>query len=1591
MQQFLVVRRRPVRRALATSSTVLSYAALVVLALALPTPTMAATVSWNVDADGFWDIATNWSTGMVPQGGDDVVIDRPSASVTVTLRSGTTNANSLTSTDNLVVNGGTLNLATASTATTLTLSSGTIGGVGNLSISGLFTWSGGTMTGTGATNANGGIALSGSSVALRAARTLNNAGTATWSGTGSFTNDTNVTFNNLSGAILAINTIADFFNGTLNNAGTITKASGGGDGVTRISGTLNNSNTVTVNSGELEIDNGGAHTGTFTIAAGAVLEFGGGTHTVSAPASISGAGTMEFAAGTSNFTGGTFNVTGATMCASGTHTFTAAATVTSIGPLTINGCNLNFSSGELITTAAYTHLFGTLTGSDTLNVTGTMTWDGGTFSGPGVVNANGGLQLTLTSSAALRDTRTLNNAMVATWTGASSIGADPGAVFNNLNSGTFNIQTTGDFFGGIINNAGTLTKTSGGGDGISRISAAVNNSGSIAVNTGALELENGGAQSGTFTVADGATLEFGGGTHTFTAGSVSGMGRVHFAAGTTNFNGGTYNVTGITESSFGTHTFNAGSSITAMGMMDIIGGTLNLSSGDVVSTALYEQSAGTLGGSDTLAISGMLLWTGGTMSGSGVTNANGGIELSDAAVSLRDTRTLNNAGIANWLGAGNFNNDTSAVFNNLASGTFNIQTSGDFNAGRINNAGTLNKASGGGDGLTRVSATFNNTGMVAVMSGALELENGGTHSGAFTIADGATLELGGGTHIINAGGSIVGAGLMRLAGSTTNFNGGTYNVSGITACTSGTHTVVAAATVTNTGALEIHGCTLSLNSGEVVNVPTLEQTSGTLSGSDTINVAGVLTWSAGTMSGSGVINANGGLQLTNASGIFLRETRRLNNAGAAVWTGVGNFANDTGTVVNNLAGATFAIQTTGDFSGATFNNAGTLTKTSGGGDGVTFFNGPFNNSGTVEILSGTLRFTSSYVQSAGTTRVNGGLLEKTGVPPLAIDGGTLTGVGNINANVRIAGTIAPGMPVGELIITGTYEQTMTGTLAVDIGGLTAATQFDRVTVTGAATLDGNIDVALVNGFTPSEGNVFRVLTHASSTGDFDAVTGAAGFTRAVTSTFTELLFSAAPSGTVTPTFTRTRTPTFTLGPTGTPTPTTVATVTATVVASNTPSATHTGTAVITSTPGTGTSTPTPTTTGTPTPTQTGGFTVTRTVAPLPVAPVAAGEFGSDGAIDLAAGNNVEPELAILRNGGQANFTLTDEVTLPGGVGGIADIVAADMNNDGDLDVVAANPDGQLVAVARGDGQHQLAEPQVLDVDAAPHRLAVGAVIGSTNLDVVAATEDNILVLQGNGDGTLTENGFITTNARPADLIAADINGDGNGDVLAALPSRNLVALYAGNGTGGFATGPSVTGNAPRALVLGRFTGSGNPDLAVANANSVAVYPPVPGGFASTPIVTTGIVASRLFAAEITGDQFLDLIAVDLDTGMARGWPGDGTGRFTNDPRFAVDLGVQLGGATFADFNGDTAIDLAMTDPATQELIIALNSLPPPPCVGDCNGDRLVNINELITGVNIALDRAPVERCPSFDVNESLTVEVNELITGVNNGLRGCGR
>ena len=57
-------------------------------------------------------------------------------------------------------------------------------------------------------------------------------------------------------------------------------------------------------------------------------------------------------------------------------------------------------------------------------------------------------------------------------------------------------------------------------------------------------------------------------------------------------------------------------------------------------------------------------------------------------------------------------------------------------------------------------------------------------------------------------------------------------------------------------------------------------------------------------------------------------------------------------------------------------------------------------------------------------------------------------------------------------------------------------------------------------------------------------------------------------------------------------------------------------------------------------------------------------------------------------------------------------------------------------------------------------------------------------------------------------------------------------------------------------------------------------------------------------------------------------------------------------------------------------------------VGDCNGDRVVTVDELVKGVNIALGTLALEECPVYDADGNNAVTVDELIRAVTNALTG---
>jgi hypothetical protein len=68
---------------------------------------------------------------------------------------------------------------------------------------------------------------------------------------------------------------------------------------------------------------------------------------------------------------------------------------------------------------------------------------------------------------------------------------------------------------------------------------------------------------------------------------------------------------------------------------------------------------------------------------------------------------------------------------------------------------------------------------------------------------------------------------------------------------------------------------------------------------------------------------------------------------------------------------------------------------------------------------------------------------------------------------------------------------------------------------------------------------------------------------------------------------------------------------------------------------------------------------------------------------------------------------------------------------------------------------------------------------------------------------------------------------------------------------------------------------------------------------------------------------------------------------------------------------------------------ATPTLGSPACIGDCNGDGAVSVNELVIGVGIALEQRPVGDCLAIDKDGNQAADITELVVGVNNALNDC--
>ena len=178
---------------------------------------------------------------------------------------------------------------------------------------------------------------------------------------------------------------------------------------------------------------------------------------------------------------------------------------------------------------------------------------------------------------------------------------------------------------------------------------------------------------------------------------------------------------------------------------------------------------------------------------------------------------------------------------------------------------------------------------------------------------------------------------------------------------------------------------------------------------------------------------------------------------------------------------------------------GVLTVSDGGsvsGVGGTLGDDPGSNgsatiSGAGSIWANSLHLFVGDLGQGTLTLVDGG---EASAPIVTVNAlGVIEGDGTVTGAVSNSGIVRPGLSKGELVVDGSYVQTALGTLDIELACPTG----DTLTVSGAVTLAGTLNLSLVFGSEPIAGQQFQIVTGSPVIGAFTTINAPPGVTVSV--------------------------------------------------------------------------------------------------------------------------------------------------------------------------------------------------------------------------------------------------------------------------------------------------------------------------------------------------------------------------------------------------------------------------------------------------------------------------------------------------------------
>jgi gliding motility-associated-like protein len=273
--------------------------------------------------------------------------------------------------------------------------------------------------------------------------------------------------------------------------------------------------------------------------------------------------------------------------------------------------------------------------------------------------------------------------------------------------------------------------------------------------------------------------------------------------------------------------------------------------------------------------------------------------------------------------------------------------------------------------------------------------------------------------------------------------------------------------------------------------------------------------------------------------------------------------------------------------------------------------------------------------------------------------------------------------------------------------------------------------------------------------------------------------------------------------------------------------------------------------------------------------VFAADMDGDGDMDILSASNTDNTIAWYENNGDANPTWTAN-DIATDAAGANSVFAADMDGDGDMDIVSSSANDNTIAWYENDGN---ANPTWAAADIATSANSARSVFvadmdGDGDMDIVSASyNDNTIAWyenNGNANPTWTATDIATSAAGALSVYAADMDGDGDMDIVSASMLDNTIAWYENNGDANptwTVADISTSAAGARDVHVADMDGDGDMDIVSADFgdNTIAWYEnngDANPTWTAANIVTSANAPHSVFVADIDGDGDMDIVSAD---------------------------------------------------------------------------------------------------------------------------------